>query len=307
MKLFVAELWHFAAVFVVLLFFVAFYIRWMQSYRISHGHFIIGMGAVGSTFVALLVAMFAFSYLVVFLIGCLLGAGIWLIYNDWYFYRFPIGTEVLAPVDVHRATLGADTRLGRYLRRRQESQPAIFNPRVWLIGACLLVVSLFSFGFYRVVTAIAVGEKRAVAAQKAATGEVKKEVVKVRSELTQTVQEVADSLKAGQQAIVESTQTVNRETARLAATVARETKTATSRMERKLDRTNANVERARKSAIIIPAPVRSSPPINLLSPDRVKPVPVEVPQRRNRHKVGYAEWDPCDCDSLLARNPYLYQ
>jgi hypothetical protein len=96
MKLFIEVLGHFAAVFAMLVFFLAFYVRWQQVYRIGHGHFIVGMIAVGLTFITFLVTMFAYQFFTLFIVIDLLATSLWLIYNDLFFYRAPMSADVLA-------------------------------------------------------------------------------------------------------------------------------------------------------------------------------------------------------------------
>lgn len=302
MELFVQELKHFSAVAAMLIFSVAFFIRWKQSYRVSHGHFVVGMGAVGMTFVALLVTMFAFEFVTGFLILCLLASGIWLVYNDWYFFRYPVPDSILTNLtDVK--TIGKDTRLARFLRQSQREQTAVFGPRTMILASSGVVFLLLTFGFYRVVTAIATGERRAVAAQKMTASQVTREVKKSKAELEQSIQEVADTITANQKQVID----LRLKNAKLPVVIGTTGVDPAilkqmKRLERKVDQNGAELKRARAIDFNSVQPLLPVAPTGVISPDRVKTPPPVVPAKRRGKLFGYdgEEYGPYLPDTLAS-------
>lgn len=291
MKQFVPELWYWLTVFLSLVFLYAYLVRWIQTMGYSKGHRILGLLGVASVAVCVIVyASPARPYVFIFTPIGGLGLASWLLYNNWFFSKYPILVDGLR--DGSTAPRFVDHfKLLTYLSQPENPEVTVsfFAKHFRLIALIVALPFAFGFGFYRVVYYIHEGDQRVAATIAQSARKSDQTVQAVKHEFAKTVQQVADTLRQGQVDLAEVVDSNTRKTSVLTAVVAGNAKQS-GELNKKVDRMGASVERNRRSSVFVVSPIQpvKSSPV-LLPTDRVKPLPAQLETKPRRKKVSYEE------------------
>ena len=199
MKQFVPELWFWLTIALALGFVYSFGERWAQTMGYSKGHRIIGLLAVASCLLTVVVMAFARKFAYVFAPGSFAGLWIWLYYNNRFNTRYPVPASSLKP---ESEGMIEPKKLFDYLANpeKQEQTFVVRNFRMIALSGC--VVFAFVFGFNRVVHYIHEGDKRVAEAKKetqvVVKAAVKQAVSEAKKETQAVVRQAVDTLQSGQ-------------------------------------------------------------------------------------------------------------
>ncbi|MBC3785706.1 hypothetical protein [Spirosoma utsteinense] len=286
---FAEGVWLWLNFYATLFFLVGFALRWMQTYQLSKGHFIVGALAVSSlTIYTVVLGVDArFAHLFWPLAG--VGIGLWVFYNDWYYYRYVVPEVYYEQTPSRVQTSGLDTSLGKFLTEKQIRKPRIFSPTGQWLGAALLVLLMGGFGFSQWADAIAAGDRRVVAATQQST----KQVANVKAQVAEAVSQAVDTLTKGQAviaAVVDSNQKENRSSRNK---IESELNRTNSSLNKRLERINSTVDRVRRSPVIPVSPLRPQLITPTIPTSKVQPVPAYRGRNRGRDNayMGMSEED----------------
>lgn len=281
--LFFRAVWYWFLVVSLLLFVIGFALRWLETHQASHGHFMIGLIAVCSSAVYLIVLGFAKEFAWLFAPFAILFTACWLFYNNWYFMGYPKYKEWLADPTVRPNTFGMDTKLAQLLINKGQTGASWggFGFKV-AIGAFVFAF-LVGFGFVRHANEIANGDKRVENATRQAG---KNTAAVVDKAVATAVSKEVAPLKKGQQEIkAYATQAV------LVASQSNEAAKGRFKiLDQKADvaaksalRAAQEAARVRRSPVVPVAPIQAKSTITpTISTDKVRNLPNTPAEQRRR-------------------------
>ncbi len=289
------------ALFFSALFFLVFYaFRWAQSYRYSRGHFVTGAMGVGSMLMLTLVIAVAPAFTLYFLVPQFVFTGLWVGYNDWFFYRFPVPADNYQSARLQLAAPGKDTRFGQFLIQSEAEKPVLFSTLSKWAFAALIVVITGLLGFTRWADAIAWGNRRVVAERQSAKQETKQAVNTAVTSATSAVAVAVDTLQKGYAAIGQKADIASIQASTAAKRVAITSAQQSKYFARKFGQLNANLDRNRQILLSSPSmgklPFRP-PAFGPLPAERVRPVPVPQNQPKPVRRPGKNQAYEGDADS----------
>ena len=287
---YVHELGSFLGLLPSYIFMFGCYFLWMQTHKISNGHRYIGQFCVLMLFIFDVIFTLAPEYAHTIRPFMNMGISTWVIYNGWYFYRFPIPVEYLRatrPLILIKPVFTPKSRLGVYLTQPGTGQAVWFSGwfRATVAIALLLIMGAY---FIQRLANLAVASDRRVIEE---TTKAAKVVQSVKAEVKTDLKQLADTLAQGQKRIVQSQAETKLDLRNSNSAIEAKLNKTNQAVDRKLNRLGQSVERSRHSLVIPVTSLQPKPPTGtLLSPDRVKPLPVA----KKKRLFGY---EPTDDDT----------
>lgn len=191
-------------------FVVGCYVLWMQTYCISKGHYWIGQLAMLILIIAALLMAFGPERTMLFWIMVFSSLCLWIFYNGWYFYRYPIPKEYLQASGrkTTQQPFVPKYALARALSAAMTTKPFWF--RSWFRYTCIVVMLALAgaYGFSRWVNAYTVGQRKLVEQQKHSEQQTKQAVSTAIQSATTAVQHAVDTLAQNQQEVLEKTDAI---------------------------------------------------------------------------------------------------